>query len=308
MYVVGIRYRGVDIWDYSSRQFMTTLSSPTRSNIPRMYSCSSDCGMLATFNGDIQHINVWDIADICDCKELPLIKATSPSRIGVGALCFLKYSDHLVVGFMNNIALYDARSASMLLQMSDVGVQRPDATVTFIHSHPDRFITVTRSGVVQDWNLNLTEIGRQEVGIGVECACAATSGDSIAIKTEEGLFFVGLPTAKSTKSLLNFGLREVGGLQFNSEGTQILVTWIYGSRTSVYDVASAAFLFEFHSQSVSCYSSDGTSIYGSNEDGIFCLDAMTGSLLPCQFCKHPLSNGEYYKVLCVLSSTVVILI
>jgi WD40 repeat protein len=307
MYFIGARFSGVDIWDYRSPQYLTTLSSSCKYD-PTMFSCSSDCCLLAICNQDAVTVTIWDISDILDCKQLNPLVMTPWALASIDGLCFMKYNNHLVVGFDNSIAVFDAHSGLMLQSMADVGYHGRDAIVRCIDSVNDKLITVSGDGIVQEWNSDLTVIRRHELGFRVERACVALSGNAVALRppSKDHVVVVDLTGQKAQKTL-DTDWHGVQSLQFSADGGRILVMARYMKEAFVYDVEKASVLFEFSSQSVACYSFDGAFIYGSNGDELFCLDAEVGSSVDCQFFRHPLPFGQYYWKLAVVSAADVIL-
>jgi WD40 repeat protein len=306
MYLIGMGWKRVDIWDYQSQQHLTTLASPSQ-YIPYTYSYSSDCGLLAIGNfAEALQVTVWDISNITDCKELPLL--TVPTAVkGTSSMCFMTDSDHLIVCFGDNITLFDARSGSLLLQTTGVGCAGAlTASVKLVHCFHDRFMTVSRDGSVQEWDQNLTEIRRRELGCVVNFASGTPSEHSIAILTNEYIYLLDLITGELTTALA-LAAQAVYSFQFNANMRRILVFSSNGARTSIYKAVSGEMLFPVNSKTHACFSPDGDCIFGNNSDGIFCLDAETGSPIPSQFSGLRVSAGAEYSNLFVLYSANIIL-
>jgi WD40 repeat protein len=307
MFLMGVHHGGINIWDYHSQQHRATLTPSTYYYNPYMYSCNAVCDLLAICDPDARHVAVWDISDILDCRMLHRLTVTDTTWTGIGTICFMKHVDHLVLGFDNTIVVFDARSGSLLLQTSEGGLLAPNDEVNFLHCFDDKFISISQNGVVQEWTLNLTEIKRRELGISVGYACATLSEDFIAVNTEECVLVHDMITAGPTKIIAPISQR-VSRIQFNADGSRILVS--DGSWMIVYDIAddvANAEVFKFLSHSDACYSSDGSCIYGSTDEGIFCVDAEVGSSIPCQFSGPPLKDSQYYCCLFVLSPGAVVL-
>jgi WD40 repeat protein len=272
MYLIGTRPERFDIWDCHSQQHLATLKSSVLYH-PGVYSCSSDSRLLAICSRNSQQVVVWDISCTEDCIELPRILPFADAV--VNSVCFAKNSEQLIVGYNFTLAIFDARTGSILR-----GVDMHGPMV--FTSSENRIYSISWRGTVKELDINFTEIRRTESGMGFGSACMSPSEDLIAVVGYASpIVIIDLATFSSrTVSCAGVGASKV---QFNNDGSRILVHAGHLKLIvvdAVHDVALLSFVFG----GGVWYSLDSTHIYGSSQHGdIICLDAESGSAVPCQF-------------------------
>jgi WD40 repeat protein len=113
MYLIGSRSGGVDIWDYQTGQLVAGLRGAC---YPGSYYsksiCSNDGQLLAWYSKDGYAITVWDISSNRSCKVLYQLQTEQMAN--VCSCCFSRCSECLVIGCKDHVALYEARTGSLL--------------------------------------------------------------------------------------------------------------------------------------------------------------------------------------------------
>jgi WD40 repeat protein len=296
MYLIGIRYNRIEIWECHSGLHMVTLRS-NDDYFPRIYSCSTDGSLLAICSGDGAKVTVWDLSALNACTELRLLSPPPPANIR--SVCFVKNSDQLIIGYSDTIALYDARNGT-LLHLN----QMPICTNVFSRGAGDSIVALSLHGDVHEFGADLTFLRGDRVELGEFCS-VILSGDSLVWSIQDHLQFFNLDTWTST---VKFDISSnVRWLRGNDDGSRILVCLNGPLNILALDVVNNSRLFDFVSYGGVCYSFDGSCIYGISAVGnLFCLDAESGTPMSCSFIQ-PEPAPWSFETLAVLSLAHVIL-
>jgi WD40 repeat protein len=300
MYFIAARYDRIDIWDYESKQHRVTLTAPPGGFNPHIYSCSNDERTLAVADQSSRKVIVWDISVIGKCKEICQLSVTSnDQRKYVDLISFMQNSDQLLVGYYNELRLYDVCNGSCLNRIS--------VETVFVHGSLDKVLKCSRNGLLQEWDDTWTEVWRYNLGFEVYGACINRLEDAIAVAAGDYIAVVDLATLTAWKIFAGSASSE--RLQFSLDGSKLLATVLGSYKTVVLDIVNEALLFEFWSEGYPCFSIDSKCIYGvSSYDGsVFALDVDTGSSLPCPFVRADTLGGGSYGSLTVFSRAEVVL-
>jgi WD40 repeat protein len=299
MYLIGTSVDKVDIWDLHSKQHKATLKVAKCNNYPYTYSCSTDGRLLAICARSFEQVVVWDLSTIDDCKVVHTLSIPSFRPI-IHTICFINNDEKLIVGFDNNITVFDIRSGSSLMTVEVEG-----RYTAFIHDIGDRIITVSDKGTLQEWNPELTEIRREQLGVSIRCASINSSQDVIAASVDNSIMVLDVATA--TKKKLLQGNYAIDYLQFNIDGDKLLASQLNSSRALVVDLVGGIVLFEFESNGGVCFSLDCSHIYGSSSDGYkFSVDSTTGSLISGPFPRE-VFRGRYDRLFILSPASVVLM-
>jgi WD40 repeat protein len=288
MYLVAATHKRIDIWDHQSERHLVTLA-PAGGIYPYSYCLSNDGRMLAVINGGCNKVIIWDISDTGDCKE---ISESLASSCWLGEqmydACFMSNSEHILVQYCSKVCMYNVRTGSCLHNIDD--------EMTFVHGLHDGAVTVSRNGVLQEWDDTLTEVRRQNLGVMAHCACISYMEDTVAVATTDIIVIVDLATWTSRKMVSEV---SCWFLQFSVDGSKILVRQVNSFEYLIFDIVSEAVLSEFTFDGWACFTIDSNGIYGSySYDGrIVCYDAETISAVPCPFvAPGPTSVGRYERL------------
>jgi WD40 repeat protein len=297
MYVVGIRRRGIDVWDCDSKQRLATVTAEGLLG----YGRSSDDGrMLAALAADLCTVVVWDIGDIHNCKVKYEIKQSAP----IYTMCFTRGSDQLIMGQLDKVALYDAVDGSLFRAAED------DITSTTILVRPvgDEILAVSCDGILRMWDAALGSCRLKRLHISIQSVCVAPSEDLAALAISDGILILDLGLLEP-RTTIQITVRVVTNLQFSTAGTRILARVLCGgSNTHVYDVNSAALLFQFYSNCIAFLSLDNTRIYGSSTDEkLTCWEAESGAEETCPFIALDITPPSRYISIFEMASPVVVL-
>jgi hypothetical protein len=319
MYLVGAQYNRIDIWDYHSKELVASLRT-ARQYEPFLFSCSYEFNLLAVCSGDCEVVVVYKISSTECCRELYQLSAPLTDTL-INAVCFFKSSEKLLVGFDNNLAVFNAQSGTVECMTEVTG-----GVLTFAYGAVDKIISVSWSGIVQEWDADLREIRQQPVGETVYCACVARAEDTMAAACENVIIILDLATWTFRKIFegivqtcsLHFGgdgsrIANIGQLQFSDDGSRILVSVRQLWKLLLLDIVNETVLFQLDSGGGACYSFDFTRIYVSAADGcIISLDEETGSSTPTAFGPYldPYEGlrGRRYDGLSVCSPAEVVLL
>jgi WD40 repeat protein len=297
MYLIGILFNRIDIWDYFSAKHVATLRS-NHHYFPNIYNCSSDGSLLAICSGDGAKLTIWDLTIMDACRELHQL--TPPHCASISSICFVTHSDHLVVSYGNYIALYNAKDGTVL-HLNEM----PFCAVVFSRGARDSIVALSLHGDVQEFDADLTFRRSYRIQLDESCYSVILSGDSLVWSSDERLKFLNLATLVSFAKFNIFS--NVRALRDNNDGSRMLVVLSDPLKILALDVVNECCLFEFTSYGGVCYSSDGTCIYGVSSVGdLFCLDAETGSPLSCPFLL-PEAVPYCFEALAILSPAQVIL-
>jgi WD40 repeat protein len=296
MYLIGARPKGIDIWDYDSKQLLTTLvpqSLEVDDGYSSHYSCSDR--FVAVVTGDLQSVVVWDISSITDCKLLHEFSGPDRGEF-IGSLCFLRSDYHLMVAFCSKIVSFDAVNGSVI------------HIVNSRHNHfmqpvGDGVLTASRNGSVSLWTSDLTESRLVELDAYIGGICVNPCEDTLVASTyDKGFVFLNLinleriapPRLTESDPCLPFELTStnVRDLHFDATGTKLLVRGAK-SKMCVIDVLTGTLLFEMCFSGPVCCGYAGESIYGVSDEGIgVCWNSQTGFETDCPFTFQ--SACDYY--------------
>jgi WD40 repeat protein len=219
---------------------------------------------------------VWDISDIQNCKVMYEIKQSAP----IYALCFTMGSDQLIMGQLDKVALYDANNGNLLLAADD-GIT---SSTILVRPVGNEILAVSSDGAVRMWDATLGSCRHTRLNTIILNGCVTLLEDLAALAVSDGILLLNLGTLEP-RMMMGDTVRSVTNLQFNTTGTRILARVLCGlCNTRVYDVNSAALLFEIRSNCTAFFSVDNTCIFGSSAYGQFCCwEAESGVEATCPF-------------------------
>jgi WD40 repeat protein len=246
MYFINARYDRIDFWDHQSEQHLVTLRSPGGFN-PHIYSLSNDGRILAVAEQGRRKVIVWDISVIGECKEICQLSVTCNDQCKyVDFISFMQNSDQLLVGYYDEVRLYDVCNGSCLNRIS--------VETVFVHGSLDKIIACSKNGLLQEWDDTWTAIRRYNLGFEVYGACINRLEDAIAVAAGDYIAVVDLATLTSRKMFS--GSASFERLQFSLDGSKLLATVLGSYKTVVLDIVNEAVLFEFWSEGYPCFSTD----------------------------------------------------
>jgi WD40 repeat protein len=237
---------------------------------------------------------VWDISIIGDCKVISKLWVSfSYYRKCVHSISFMENSEQLLVGYYDEVRLYDVCDGSCLNRIS--------VETVFVHGSLDKVLTCSKNGLLQEWDDTWTEIRRYNLGFEVYGACINHLEEVIPFAAGGYIGVVGLATFTSRKMFS--GSASFEHLQFSLDGSKLLATVLGSYKIVVLDIVNEAVLFDLWSHGYPCFGVDSNCIYGISMDGskIFGLDVDTGLPIPCPFKMTDASANGCYGCLSVLS-------
>jgi hypothetical protein len=180
--------------------------------------------------------------------------------VKVRSCCFSRCSERLVIGFKDHVALYEARTGSLL---QAVALPETALLVLITCGIGDILLGVINDGTLLEWDSNLVEIRRTNLGYGVKFACVNTSGDClVALQLSGSVVVHNLATLTFQMPAAAAKVHYVHNMLFSNDGTKVLVSNYYGLDVSVVDVATGAVMFCVSRCRGACFSADGTCLYG----------------------------------------------
>jgi WD40 repeat protein len=284
MYLAGLRFEGVDIWDYASKQHLATIKPNVGCN--RCFtkvSCFSNHGrMLAIKTRDPSGVSVWDISgisptDTSTCREV--YQVMQPAGPHIDSICFTKDDEQLLVGFYGSVVMCDARSGHLLRILDGFGTN-----IVLLHPVGDGILTALNDGTITVWDSTFTWRRHQTKLDNIICGCVARSEDRAAFSVfGDTLHILNLATLEPMVKLND--IPTAYSLQFNAGGDRLLAEPIHGSsNAAVYNLETGKLLFRSYSVCDACFGWDFPCIYGCTGGGALgCWDAETGSALACPF-------------------------
>jgi hypothetical protein len=206
-----------------------------------------------------------------------LSAAKTEQMVRVRSCCFSRCSERLVIGFKDHVALYGARTGSLL---QAVALPETALLALITCGIGDILVGVINDGTLLEWDSNLVEMRRNNIGYRVKFAWVNTSGDClVALQLSDSVVVHNLATSTFQMPAAAANVRCVHNMLFSNDGTKVLVVHYYGLDVSVVDVATGAVRFCVSRCRGACLGSDGTCIYGIRSGRLLSFDTETGSEL-----------------------------
>jgi WD40 repeat protein len=304
MYFAGVRAfgSGIDIWDYDSREHLATLM---------LGSCWADCtfscdgSLLAATTSDCEVVSVFNISNVGDRVELYELEMPDAVQFA-GRVLFTSSGEHIIVGWHEKLAMYDAASGT-LLQVVEPHEQGD--YIREIRQFGDRLLTGSDSGMLIEWSTHLDRFRSVQTGEPFYQLCVTRVGDVIALNVaDRGIRILDGTTLQQATTFGGDIICDF--LQFNTTGDRLLGSWFDVYRTvGVFDVLTGSLLFHILADYGLCYSLDSSYIFGSSAKGcISCWDAETGLEVESPFQLTDINaRNTTYHYLCVVGSATVVL-
>jgi WD40 repeat protein len=279
MYLAGLHYHGVEIWDYQSKVHLASLKAtrcPEGMGYGRSFCFSPDGKMLATLTANAMRVVVWDVETINDCKVMYELNQPEFNHYA-HCVCFSKNSESLIVGYGRKVILYEAVTGSVQ-QTSEWHTD----IVIFIQHVGDVYLSASSNGALLEMDSHLVYIRDMKLGPRISSVCISPSESKIAVCTDAIRIFI-LDTATWEASVTLGDVADkvsyVGNLQFSvDEGKLLAVAYGNTQRIYVYDMRSGSLVYERDAIGHVCYDSDSSCLLSSRPGGeMVCWNAENGS-------------------------------
>jgi WD40 repeat protein len=310
MYFAGISGDRVDIWDYQSKQHLTTLSvkteTPPTSFNEKLLCFSSDCRMLAVTLLCTGRVLVWNICDTGDCQQIRVLQHPDP----VDALCFTKSSEQLVTGCHFELFAYDTATWE-LLRRYEVHRQR----FRFIVPVGEGVLTACMDGMLKLWDAAFVEVLHHRLDDKILCGCISPLEDILAVSMLGPCITLVEVSTLTVMKVLYFLQHPAcfSDLQFNSSGCRILGISRGSRNVYVYDVSTEVTMFMLSASGAACYSFDNTCIYrycseAVTNSNLLCADAETGAAMDWPFNRvWDTMCGEFHRIMVVTPAALILM-
>jgi WD40 repeat protein len=311
IYFVGVRLDGVDIWDYETKQLLTTLNMPygqTRGNVravsSSLFCCSNDGGVLAVSTSS-EGVIVWNTSDISDCKIICDITVhDTPQYTGsLSAVCFTENHGHLVAAVGMTFKVFDTASGAFVR-----GVEAHNDRIIVLVAINDEMISVSVDGTIKVWDACFVESRQHRLDRDIKSACVSPSGDVIAVvQDEKKLLILDVATFQLRNSFEGHVDIVILG-EITSDGCLLARQSIGLSAQMyrVYDIVTGTLVAAMLSSCDVCRSLDCKYYYGSDLSGnIVCYDFETRSQVECPFTR--LAASTKYTGLYIISTLSVLM-
>jgi WD40 repeat protein len=233
------------------------------------------------------------------------IKQTAP----IYAISFTKGSDQLIIAQQfGAVAVYDTENGVLLRTLP--AEDGSTSSTILVRPVGNEILTVSSDGAVRMWDAALESCRLSRLNTIIQSVCVAPLEDLAALAVTGGaLLILDLGTLESRMTTMRNMLRGVTNLQLNTAGTRILARVFRGEyNTRVYDVNSAALIFEFHSNCVALFSLDNTYIFGSSACGqLSCWEVDSGAEATSPFITHDISLRSQYISMFEIASSMVLM-
>jgi WD40 repeat protein len=293
MFLVGTRDDGVDVWDCSSKQLLTTLTTQSPFYDRQIVAVSSDGCRVAVSGADHSSVTVWDISAVDNNRELCRLIQPETSQF-VRSICFTSNGEQLAIGFCNTVALYNVDSGGLVK-----AGEAQNYGMFFVRVLAHTIVTVFWDGLVLEWDMNLTLVREQQLPNYLYRACATYAGSLMAAAEDNGpVVLVDLASFEIVKTV--GGHRDgdyVESVEFSRDDSRLIVVW-NDSSVIAYDTAAATSMFEINFCGCVCYNINGETIFGSSSDGSMrCWDAVTGAQFDNPFSPESMAPHGYGRIL-----------
>jgi hypothetical protein len=147
--------------------------------------------------------------------------------VNVRSCCFSRCSERLVIGCKDHVALYEARTGSLL---QAVALPETALLALITCGIGDTLLGVINDGTLLGWDSNLVEIRRTNLGYRIQFACVNTSGDCLVASQPSGSVVIhNLATLTFQTPAAAAKVQCVHNMQFSNEEPKYLWFIIMGS-------------------------------------------------------------------------------
>jgi WD40 repeat protein len=197
MYLAGMRHgNGIDIWDYHSKIFISTLKLDCLQGYGSCYSFSSDGRLLAVSTATYKRTFIYDVSNLDNGKRLYELYIPHPVEYA-SSVCFTRSDEHVIAGFDRKVGLYDATNGA-ILGILDAHKER----IVFIAQVGPLALTASGDGLLIVSSARLAAVARRELKTSIFQVCVAPAEDVVAVcRARCGIVVVSVPSMQTTATV-----------------------------------------------------------------------------------------------------------